>query len=119
MKPKYPIFNANDNLLNLIYKLVHGLSLTGLGAELARREGVADAPWKDYEARINDWKNGHRKIPKWMQHVALTWAEELLKAERRKKNADLQKLELLTLAISRARQEANAVPRPRMYQLAA
>lgn len=119
MKPKNPNFDPNDNLLNLIYKLVPSLSLTGLGAELARRGGVADAPWKDNETRISDWKNSHRKIPKWMQHVALAWAEELFKAERRKKNADLQKLELLTLAISRARQEANTVPRPRMYQQAA
>jgi hypothetical protein len=119
MKPTLPNFNADDNLHNLIYKLVSNLSLTGLGAELARRRGVADAPWKDNEARISDWKNGHRKIPKWMQHVVIDWAEELLKTERRKKNADMQKLELLTLVIGRARQEANAVPRPRMYQLAA
>jgi hypothetical protein len=119
MKPKNPNFDPTDNLLNLIYKLVPSLSLTGLGAELARRGGVADASWKDNEAHISDWNNGHRKIPKWMQHAALDWANELLKAERRMKNADLQKLELLTLAIGRARQEANAVPYPRMYQMAA
>lgn len=56
MKPKNPNFGPNGNLLNLLYKLVLGLSLKGFGVELARQGKVADAPWKDNKAHISDWK---------------------------------------------------------------